>query len=34
MEQKVVNIIMTLFNDEQILKAYAKEIEKETSRKG
>ena len=36
-EQEVVDIMMTLFDDEQILKAYAKDIEdntaKETERK-
>ncbi len=36
-EQEVIDIMMTLFDDEQILKAYAKDIEenkeKETERK-
>lgn len=31
-EQEVVNIMMTLFDDEQILKAYAKDIENTTER--
>ncbi|MCM1126406.1 MAG: hypothetical protein NC429_08025 [Lachnospiraceae bacterium] len=31
-EQEVVDIMMTLFDDEQILKAYTKDIEKETAR--
>lgn len=30
-EQEVVDIMMTLFDDEQILKAYAKDIERETA---
>ena len=32
-EQKVVDIMMTLFDDEQILKAYAKDIEEIRQRK-
>ncbi len=32
-EQEVVDIMMTLFDDEQILKAYAKDIEDNTARK-
>lgn len=32
-EQKVVDITMTLFDDEQILKAYAKDIEDNTAKK-
>lgn len=32
-EQEVVDIMMTLFDDEQILKAYAKDIEDSTARK-
>lgn len=32
-EQKVVDIMMTLFDDEQILKAYAKDIEDNTAKK-
>ncbi len=32
-EQKVVDIMMTLFDDEQILKAYVKDIEDNTARK-
>jgi len=32
-EQEVVDIMMTLFDDEQILKAYTKDKEKETERK-
>ena len=31
-EQKVVDIMMTLFDDEQILKAYAKDIEENTAK--
>ena len=31
-EQEVVDIMMTLFDDEQILKAYAKDIERETEK--
>jgi len=31
-EQKVVDIMMTLFDDEQILRAYAKDIEDNTAR--
>ena len=31
-EQEVVDIMMTLFDDEQILKAYAKEIADNTAR--
>ena len=31
-EQEVVDIMMTLFDDEQILKAYAKDIEDNTAR--
>ncbi len=31
-EQKVVDIMMTLFDDEQILKAYAKDIEDNAAR--
>ena len=31
-EQEVVDIVMTLFDDEQILKAYTKEIEDRTAR--
>ena len=31
-EQEVVDIMMTLFDDEQILKAYAKDIEDSTAR--
>lgn len=31
-EQKVVDITMTLFDDEQILKAYAKDIEDNTAK--
>ena len=31
-EQKMVDIMMTLFDDEQILKAYAKDIENSTAR--
>lgn len=32
-EQEVVDIMMTLFDDEQILKAYTKDIENSTARK-
>ena len=32
-EQEVVDMMMTLFDDEQILKAYAKDIEENTERK-
>ena len=32
-EQEVVDMMMTLFDDEQILKAYAKDIEDSTERK-
>ena len=32
-EQEVVDMMMTLFDDEQILKAYAKDIEESTERK-
>ena len=32
-EQEVVDIMMTLFDDEQILRAYAKDIADETERK-
>ncbi len=32
-EQEIVDIMMTLFDDEQILKAYAKDIEDNTARK-
>lgn len=32
-EVEVVTIMMTLFNDEQIMRTYAKDIEKETERK-
>lgn len=32
-EQEVTSIMMTLFDDEQILKAYAKDIEDNTTRK-
>ncbi len=32
-EQEVVDIMMTLFDDEQILKAYVKDIEDNTARK-
>lgn len=31
-EQEAVDIMMTLFDDEQILKAYAKDIERETEK--
>ena len=31
-EQEVVDIMMTLFDDEQILKAYAKDIEENTAK--
>ena len=31
-EQEVVDIMMTLFDDEQVLKAYAKDIERSTAR--
>ncbi len=31
-EQEVYDIMMTLFDDEQILKAYAKDIEENTAR--
>jgi len=32
-EQEIVDIMMTLFDDEQILKAYAKDIEDNTAKK-
>ena len=32
-EVEVVTIMMTLFNDEQIMRTYTKDIEKETARK-
>ncbi|MDE5825278.1 MAG: hypothetical protein K2H91_11450, partial [Lachnospiraceae bacterium] len=31
-EQEVINIMMTLFDDDQILKAYTKDIEEQTAR--
>ncbi len=33
-EQKVVDIMMTLFDDEQILKAYVKDIEDNATHRG
>ncbi len=32
-EKEVVSIMMSLFDDEQIMRTYAKDIEKETARK-